>query len=45
MALETRDYVLRRLEHPEIPIRSEEIKTNSLKTVIFKIEDTKSSAQ
>jgi hypothetical protein len=45
VALETQDYVLRRLEHPKIPIRPEEVKANSLKTVSFKTEDTESSAQ
>jgi hypothetical protein len=44
VALETRDYILRRLEHPEILIRLEEIKANSLKTISFKIEDTESLA-
>jgi hypothetical protein len=42
MALETRDYILRRLEHSEILIRLEEVKANSLKTVLFKIEGTES---
>jgi hypothetical protein len=42
MALETRDYILRRLEHSKILIRLEEIKTNFLKTVLFKTEDTES---
>jgi hypothetical protein len=37
--------VLRRLEHPEIPIRLEEVKANSLKTVLFKTESAESSAQ
>jgi hypothetical protein len=36
--------MLRRLEHLEILIRLEEVKTNSLKTVLFKIEGTESSA-
>jgi hypothetical protein len=45
MALETRDYVFRCLEYSKILIRLEEIKTNFLKTVLFKIEDTESSAQ
>jgi hypothetical protein len=44
MALETRDYMLRRLEYLEILIRLEEVKTNSLKTVLFKTEDTESLA-
>jgi hypothetical protein len=34
--------MLRRLEHSEILIRLEEIKTNFLKTVLFKIKDTES---
>jgi hypothetical protein len=37
--------VLRRLEHSEILIRPEEVEANSLKTVLFKTEDTGSSAQ
>jgi hypothetical protein len=44
MALKIQDYILRYLEHLEILIRLEEIKTNSLKTVLFKTEDTESSA-
>jgi hypothetical protein len=43
MALETRDYMLRRLEHSKILIRLEEVETNSLKTVLFKTEDIESS--
>jgi hypothetical protein len=45
VALETRDYVLRRLGHSKILIRLEEVKTNSLKTVLFKTEDTESLVQ
>jgi hypothetical protein len=37
--------MLRRLEHSKILIRLEEIKTNFLKTVLFKTEDTESLAQ
>jgi hypothetical protein len=44
VALETWDYVLRRLEHSKILIRLEEVKTNFLKTVLFKTEDAESSA-
>jgi hypothetical protein len=42
VALEIQDYMLRHLEHSKILIRLEEIKTNSLKTVLFKTEDTES---
>jgi hypothetical protein len=45
VALETRDYMLRRLGHLKILIRPEEVEANSLKTVLFKTEDTGSSAQ
>jgi hypothetical protein len=45
MALKTRDHVLRRPEHSKILIRLEEIKANFLKTVLFKTDDTESSAQ
>jgi hypothetical protein len=45
MALETRDYILRCLGHLKILIRPEEVKANSLKTVLFKTEDAGSSAQ
>jgi hypothetical protein len=41
----TRDHVLRRLGHPEIPIRPEEVEANSPKTVSFETEDAESSAQ
>jgi hypothetical protein len=37
--------MLRRLGHSEILIRLEEIKANSLKTVLLKTEDAGSSAQ
>jgi hypothetical protein len=37
--------MLRCLEHPEILIRLEAFKANSLKTVLFKTEDAESSAQ
>jgi hypothetical protein len=36
--------MLRRLEYLKILIRLEEIKTNSLKTVLFKTEDVESLA-
>jgi hypothetical protein len=45
VALETQDYMLRRLEYPEILIRLEEVKANSPKTVLFKTEDAESSVQ
>jgi hypothetical protein len=41
----TWDYILRCLGHSKILIRLEEVKTNSLKTVLFKTEDVESSAQ
>jgi hypothetical protein len=45
VALGTWDYVLKCLEYPEILIRLEEIKTNFLKTILFKTEDAESLAQ
>jgi hypothetical protein len=45
VASRTRDHVLRRLEHPKILIRPEEVEANSLKTVLFKTEGAESLAQ
>jgi hypothetical protein len=42
VASRTRDYILRRLGYSEILIRPEEVKANSLKTVLFKTEGTES---